>query len=99
MSEELQYRYEVAVQSTKEKQAIPKAVRDELKASGLIDDKGKIKLKGISAKMFKRMRQEYVECPVLEERTHFIKCFICSNFQSRVNGKVLCKGEGLEVDP
>jgi len=41
------------------------------------------------------MKQEYVECPVLKEDTHFIQCFMCANFQSRVMGEVLCKGDKL----
>ena len=45
--------------------------------------------------MLKRMKQEYVECPVLNEHVHFVQCFVCTNFQSRVVGKVLCKGSPL----
>ena len=33
-----------------------------------MDDKGKLKLKGVSPKMLKRMKQEYVECPVFKRR-------------------------------
>ena len=60
-----------------------------------MDEKGKLKLKGVSPKMLKRMKQEYVECPVLKNDTHFIQCFVCKNFQSRVMGDVLCKGDPL----
>ena len=70
-------------------------VKAELKASGLMDDKGKLKLKGVSPKMLKRMKQEYVDCPVLEQKVQFVPCFVCPNFQSRVTGKVLCKGDKL----
>ena len=35
-----------------------------LKDGGMMDEKGKLKLKGVSPKMLKRMKQEYVECPV-----------------------------------
>ena len=45
--------------------------------------------------MLKKMKQEFVDCPVLKEDTHFIQCFVCPNFQSRVMGKVLCKGDPL----
>ncbi|MFM7797275.1 MAG: hypothetical protein ACKO7N_10980, partial [Candidatus Nitrosotenuis sp.] len=58
--------------------------------------KGKLKLKGVSPKMLKKMKQEYVDCPVLKGNTSFIQCFVCSNFQSRVMGKVLCKGSPLK---
>jgi hypothetical protein len=32
-----------------------------MKGSGMMDEKGKIKLKGVSPKMLKRMKLEYVE--------------------------------------
>ena len=93
MSGELDFKYEVEIKKTEEKQMIPKEVKAELKASGLMDDKGKLKLKGVSPKMLKRMKQEYVDCPVLEQKVQFVPCFVCPNFQSRVTGKVLCKGD------
>ena len=95
MADELEHKYEVEIKSTEKRQKIPDEVKVELKASGMMDDKGKLKLKGVSPKMLKRMKQEFVDCPVLKENTHFIKCFVCPNFQSRVTGKVLCKGEKL----
>ena len=95
MAEELEHKYEVEVKSTEKRQKIPDNVKAELKASGMMDDKGKLKLKGVSPKMLKRMKQEFVECPVLKEETHFIQCFVCPNFQSRVMGNVLCKGDSL----
>ncbi|HET6518069.1 MAG TPA: hypothetical protein VFG25_07620 [Nitrosopumilaceae archaeon] len=94
--EELEHKYEVVVQTTEKRQKIPDDVKDELKASGMMDDKGKLKLKGVSPKMLKRMKQEYVDCPVLKKEAHFIQCFVCPNFQSRVMGKVLCKGDPLK---
>jgi len=95
MSGELDFKYEVEIKKTEEKQKIPKEVKEELKASGLMDDKGKLKLKGVSPKMLKRMKQEFVDCPVLEQKVQFVPCFVCPNFQSRVTGKVLCKGDKL----
>ena len=95
MSGELDFKYEVEIKKTEEKQMIPKEVKAELKASGLMDDKGKLKLKGVSPKMLKRMKQEYVDCPVLEQKVQFVPCFVYPNFQSRVTGKVLCKGDKL----
>ena len=92
---ELEHKYEVEIQQTEEKQKLPKEVKEELKESGMMDDKGKLKLKGVSPKMLKRMKQEYVDCPVLEDKIQFVQCFICPNFQSRVTGKVLCKGDKL----
>ena len=95
MSEELEHKYEVEVKQREGRQKLPDEVKDELKASGMMDEKGKLKLKGVSPKMLKRMKQEYVDCPVLESEAHFIHCFVCPNFQSRVMGHVLCKGEKL----
>ena len=95
MSEELEHKYEVEVKQREGRQKLPDNVKDELKASGMMDEKGKLILKGVSPKMLKRMKQEYVDCPVLESEAHFIQCFVCPNFQSRVMGHVLCKGEKL----
>ena len=95
MSGELDFKYEVEIKKTEERQLIPKEVKAELKASGMMDEKGKLKLKGVSPKMLKRMKQEFVDCPVLEQKVQFVPCFVCPNFQSRVTGKVLCKGDKL----
>ena len=92
---ELEHKFEVEILEREGKQKLPDNVKELLKASGMMDEKGKLKLKGVSPKMLKRMKQEYVECPVLKEDTHFVQCFICPNFQSRVMGKVLCKGAKL----
>ena len=92
---ELEHKFEVEILEREGKQKLPDDVKAELRLSGMIDEKGKLKLKGVSPKMLKRMKQEYVDCPVLKEDTHFIQCFVCPNFQSRVMGKVLCKGNKL----
>nr|AIF06318.1 hypothetical protein [uncultured marine thaumarchaeote KM3_191_D11] len=95
MSGELDFKYEVEIKNTEERQLLPKEVKEELKVSGMMDEKGKLKLNGVSPKMLKRMKQEFVDCPVLEQKVQFIPCFVCPNFQSRVTGKVLCKGDKL----
>ena len=92
---ELEHKYEVEIKSREARQKIPDDVKAELKASGMMDEKGKLKLKGVSPKMLKKMKLEYVDCPVLKADIHFIQCFVCPNFQSRVMGKVLCKGKPL----
>lgn len=92
---ELEHKYEVDIKQTETRQRLPQNVKDELKSSGMMDDKGKLKLKGVSPKMLKRMKQELVDCPVFKEEIQFIQCFVCPNFQSRVTGKVLCKGDSL----
>jgi len=93
--EELEHKYEVEIKTTDKTQKITDPVKKELQESGMIDDKGKLKIKGVSPKMLKRMKQEYVDCPVLKSEIQFIQCFVCPNFQSRVTGKVLCKGNPL----
>lgn len=92
---ELEHKYEVDIQQTEDRQKLPQNIKDELKASGMMDDKGKLKIKGVSSKMLKKMKQEFVDCPVLKENIQFIQCFVCPNFQSRVTGQVLCKGDPL----
>ena len=92
---ELEHKYEVDIKSTEERQKLPDMVKEELKESGMMDEKGKLKLKGVSPKMLKKMKHEFVECPVFKEDIQFIQCFVCPNFQSRVMGKVLCKGDPL----
>ena len=93
---ELEHKYEVEVKTSEKLQKLPEEVKNELKASGMMDDKGKLKLKGVSPKMLKKMKQEYVDCPVLKQDIQFVQCFVCPNFQSRVMGKVLCKGDSLK---
>lgn len=96
MSGELERKYEVDIKTTEEKQKLPKEIKQELQDSGMMDEKGKLKLKGVSPKMLKRMKQEFVECPVLKDDIQFIQCFVCPNFQSRVMGQVFCKGDPLK---
>lgn len=92
---ELPHKYDVPVKNATKPHKLPDNVKEELKASGMMDEKGKLKLKGVSPKMLKRMKEEAVDCPVLKEEVGFIQCFVCSNFQSRVTGKVLCKGDPI----
>ena len=92
---ELPHKYEVPVKVVEKAIKLTDKTKGELKASGMMDDKGKLKLKGVSPKMLKRMKEESVDCPVLKDELAFIQCFVCSNFQSRVSGKVLCKGDSL----
>ena len=95
MSSELEFKHEVEIKTADKRQMLTNEVKDDLKASGMMDEKGKLKINGVSAKMLKRMKQEFVDCPVLKREVQFIPCFVCPNFQSRVTGKVLCKGDKL----
>ena len=93
---ELERKFDVKIESTEDKVKFPDELKVKLKKLGLMDDKGKLKLKGVSPKMLKRMKQEFVKCPVLKEDIQFVQCFVCPNFQSRVMGEVLCKGDPLK---
>jgi hypothetical protein len=92
---ELPHKYEVTIKVATSPHKLSDKIKEELKASGMMDDKGKLKLKGVSPKMLKRMKEEAVDCPVLKSEIGFVQCFVCPNFQSRVTGKVLCKGGPL----
>ena len=72
MSNELDFKYEVEIKTSEKKQLLPKEVKEQLKESGMMDEKGKLKINGVSGKMLKRMKGEYVECPVLKETIQFI---------------------------
>ncbi len=96
MVDELERKYDVKIESTEEKVKFTAELKERLKELGLMDDKGKLKLKGVSPKMLKRMKQEFVKCPVLKEDIQFVQCFVCPNFQSRVMGEVLCKGDPIK---
>lgn len=67
--------------------------KGELQTSGMMDEKGKLKIKGVSPKMLKRMKLEAVNCPVLGAQVGFLQCYVCKNFFSRTMGKTYCKGE------
>jgi hypothetical protein len=69
--------------------------KNELKSVGMMDDKGKLKLKGVSPRMLRRMKLEAVDCPVLRTEVGFIQCYVCKNFHSRISGQVYCRGEPL----
>ncbi len=96
MADELERKYDVKIETTEDKVKFTAELKTNLKELGLMDDKGKLKLKGVSPKMLKRMKQEFVKCPVLKEDIQFVQCFVCLNFQSRVMGEVLCKGDPLK---
>ena len=96
MSESPVTKYEVPIKQVEKTLKISDRAKNELKSSGMMDDKGKLKLKGVSPKMLKRMKLESVDCPVFKEELGFVQCYVCSNFQSRISGVVYCKGEPLE---
>lgn len=83
----------VPVKQVEKQIKVTDEAKAELKASGIMDDKGKLKIKGVSPKMLKRMKLEAVDCPVLNKEIGFLQCYVCKNFFSRPMGKVYCKGD------
>ncbi len=94
--DEINYKYKVIIRKTEKYQKITDNIRIKLKKEGLVNESGKVKLPGVSNRILKMMKKEFVDCPVLEDNIQFIQCFICPNFQSRVTGTVLCKGNQLQ---
>jgi hypothetical protein len=95
MSESPDIKYLVPIKQVEKSIKVSNEAKQELQSVGIMDEKGKLKLKGISPKMLKRMKMEAVDCPVLNNEIGFIQCYVCKNFHSRITGKVYCKGEPL----
>ena len=88
-------KYQVVIKQVEKSIKMTSEAKAELQSSGMMDDKGKLKIKGVSPKMIKRMKLESVDCPVLKQEIGFLQCYVCKNFSSRVSGKVYCKGDPL----
>ncbi|OYT63050.1 MAG: hypothetical protein B6U69_00050 [Thermofilum sp. ex4484_15] len=58
---------------------------------GSLRELGKI----ISRSLLRRMKNEYVRCPVRNEAIPFLLCFNCKNFIRRVKGEVHCRGDKI----
>ncbi|HJU85649.1 MAG TPA: hypothetical protein VJ551_04105 [Nitrososphaeraceae archaeon] len=95
MSESVQTKYIVPVKQVEKGIKLTDEAKVELQSIGMMDDKGKLKLKGVSPKMLKRMKLEAVDCPVLDREIGFIQCYVCKNFNSRITGQVNCRGDPL----
>jgi hypothetical protein len=95
MSESPDIKYLVPIKQVEKSIKVSNEAKQELQNVGMMDEKGKLKLKGISPKMLKRMKMEAVDCPVLKSEIGFIQCYVCRNFHSRITGKVYCRGEPL----
>jgi hypothetical protein len=95
MTENIQTKYTVEIKQLEKGIKMTDEAKAELHSIGMMDDKGKLKLKGVSPKMLKRMKLEAVECPVLNKDVGFIQCYVCKNFNSRITGQVYCKGDPL----
>jgi len=88
-------KYKVVIKQVEKPIKMTDEAKAELQSSGMMDDKGKLKIKGVSPKMVKRMKLESVDCPVLKKEIGFLQCYVCRNYFSRVSGQVYCKGEPL----
>jgi hypothetical protein len=86
-------KYLVSITAVEKPIKLTDQAKAELQTSGMMDDKGKLKIKGVSPKMLKRMKLEAVDCPVLGAQVGFLQCYVCKNFFSRTMGKTYCKGE------
>jgi hypothetical protein len=95
MSESPDIKYLVPIKQVEKSIKASNEAKQELQNVGMMDEKGKLKLKGVSPKMLKRMKMEAVDCPVLKSEIGFIQCYVCRNFHSRITGKVYCRGEPL----
>ncbi|HJT49081.1 MAG TPA: hypothetical protein VJ729_12940 [Nitrososphaeraceae archaeon] len=95
MSESPDIKYLVPIKQVEKSIKVSNEAKQELQSVGIMDEKGKLKLKGISPKMLKRMKMEAVDCPVLNNEVGFVQCYVCRNFHSRITGKVYCRGEPL----
>ena len=95
MSESPDIKYLVPIKQVEKSIKVTNEAKQELQSVRIMDEKGKLKLKGISPKMLKRMKMEAVDCPVLNNEVGFIQCYVCKNFHSRITGKVYCRGEPL----
>lgn len=88
-------KFVVPIKQVEKSIKITDKAKAELQSSGMMDEKGKLKIKGVSPKMIKRMKLESVDCPVLKQEVGFLQCYVCKNYFSRVSGQVYCKGEPL----
>ena len=94
--EELEHKYEISVEKRERAKRLDDDTKAALREAGMLNEKNKIKISGVSPKMLRGMKLEYVNCPVMEREVHFVQCFVCPNFQSRLNSKVLCRGDALK---
>lgn len=95
MNDTTESKYVVPVKQVEKSLKLSDQAKAELHSVGMMDDKGKLKLKGVSPKMLKRMKLEAVDCPVLKNEVGFVQCYVCKNFHSRITGQVYCKGDPL----
>lgn len=89
-------KYIVPVKQVEKSIKLTEQAKAELQSVGMMDEKGKLKLKGVSPKMLKRMKLEAVDCPVLKKEVGFVQCYVCKNYFSRIIGQVHCMGQPLD---
>ena len=64
-SENPETKFIVPIKAVEKSIKLDDRAKKELQYIGMMDEKGKLKLKGVSPKMLKRMKMESVDCPVL----------------------------------
>jgi hypothetical protein len=65
MSEIPEAKFIVPIKGVLKAVSLDEMAKIELQKIGMMDEKGKLKLKGVSPKMLKRIKLEAVDCPVL----------------------------------
>jgi len=76
-------KYSVKICDSEKRLKVSKAVVDSLKGVA-------------SGKMMRRMKNEFINCPVLSKDRPFLECYACSNFLRRFKGEVHCIGLPLD---
>lgn len=51
----------------------------------------------IGSKMMRKMKREYVDCPVAGKQVPFLECFACISFIRRIKGVVHCAGREFRL--
>ena len=68
----------------------------EAKRAMKVDKEVEEAVKGaLGRKMIRKMKREYVECPVANRKVSFLECFTCISFIRRIRGVVHCSSEGF----
>lgn len=88
----------VKVKQREKAARLDRITKEALKEAGMMDANNKLKITGVSAKMLRVMKMEYVDCPVLDREVQFVQCYVCPNYQSRYRKEVMCLGETLSDD-
>ena len=87
MADELDRKYEVEIKEREGRQKLPDPVKDELKASGMMDEKGKIKTKRSQSKNAQKNETRICRMSSSKRRYSFHTMFCMSKFPKQSNGQ------------